>query len=133
MNYQLSFETALDPVVNICIPPALMEDAIALAAENPPVHPAWSKVQQKGRHFVITTNVLDDISEIADYARCCIEEPAEPLSRLRRQALQTLLDRAYRHAELEPMGHCHCIASKWRDRPLKTGAMAKALRSYKRR
>lgn len=133
MDEQLTFVTGLPPTVSICIPPELEQDAKALAAENPPIHPAWAKAHRKGRHFVITTNELDDISEIADYARCCIEEPAEPLSKARRQALQILLDRAYRHAELEPMGHCHCIASKWREQPLRTGTLAKGLRGYKRR
>ena len=108
--------TPLAPTVHIVLPPELQEDAKALAAEN--VHPAWSKAQRRGRHFVITTNVLDDLSELADYARVGIEEPEPNLSKRKRQALQILLDRADRHAVLEPMGHCHCIATKWRERPL---------------
>jgi len=108
--------TPLAPTVHIVLPPELQEDAKALAAEN--VHPAWSKGHRRGRHFVITTNVLDDISELADYARVGIEEPEPDLSKRKRQALQILLDRANRHAVLEPMGVCHCIATEWRDKPL---------------
>ena len=55
--------TPLAPTVHIVLPPELQEDAKALAAEN--VHPAWSKAQHRGRHFVITTNILDDLSELA--------------------------------------------------------------------
>jgi hypothetical protein len=133
MDGQLALLTELVPTVHICIPPELEEDALALAAENPPIHPAWAKARRKGRHFVLSTNNLDDISEIADFARCCMEEPAAPLTKAKRQALQILLDRAYRHAELEPMGHCHCMAVKWRDKPLSTNAVAKHLRSNKKR
>ena len=117
---QLSFveEHSLPLMVHICIPPQLQEDAQALAKEDPPIHPAWRKAQQRGRHFVIATNCLDDLSELADYARANIEEPEEPLSKAKRQAYQILLDRAFRHAELEPMGTCHAIATKWRDKPL---------------
>lgn len=120
----------LAPTVHIVLPPELKEDAKALAAEN--VHPAWSKAHQRGRHFVISTNDLDDISEIADFAICYIEEPpGEGLSKSKRQALQILLDRAYRHAELEPMGTCHAIAIKWRDRPLATHTTAKMFKKHK--
>jgi hypothetical protein len=120
MIEQLSFveDHSLPRMVHICIPPQLKEDALALAKENPPIHPAWKKLSQRGRHFVIATNCLDDISELADYARTNIEEPEEPLTKPKRQAYQILLDRAYRHAHLEPMGTCHAIATKWRDKPL---------------
>lgn len=109
---------SLPPTVHIVVPPELKADAEALAAEN--IHPAWSKAQHRGRHFVIATNCLDDISEIADYARVGIEEPEPGISKRKRQALQILLDRANRHAELEPMGHCHCLATKWRKQPLQS-------------
>lgn len=89
-----------------------------MAMENPPIHPAWRKAQKRGRHFVIATNDLDDITELADFARTNIEEPEEPMSKPKRQAYQILLDRAFRHAYLEPMGSCHAIATKWRDKPL---------------
>ncbi len=108
--------TPLSPTVHIVLPPELQDDAKALAAEN--IHPAWNKAQRRGRHFVITTNSLDDLSELADYARVGIEEPEPGLSKRKRQALQILLDRTNRHVVLEPMGACHCIATKWRDRPL---------------
>lgn len=122
MSEQLSFvkERTFPRMVHICIPPQLQKDAQALAMENPPIHPAWNKCRQRGRHFVIATNELDDITEIADYARTNIEEPEEPLNKRKRQAYQILLDRAFRHAELAPMGECHAIATKWRDRPLPT-------------
>ena len=70
--------------------------------------------------MTITTNDLDDITELADFARTNIEEPDGPVSKPKRQAYQILLDRAFRHAELEPMGACHAIATKWRDKPLPT-------------
>jgi hypothetical protein len=117
----------LSPTVHIVLPPELQEAAKALAAEN--IHPAWSKARQRGRHFVITTNSLDDISEIADYARVGIEEPEPDTSKRKRQALQILLDRASRYAVLEPMGACHCIATKWRHMPLKsTKATARTMK-----
>jgi hypothetical protein len=130
MEGQLNF---LPPLVSICIPPHLEEEAKALAAEEPPVHPAWKKARHRGRHFVITTDDLDDITEIADFARTGLEEPVEPLTKIKRQAYQILLDRAYRHAVLEPMGHCHCMAVKWREKPLKMDKNAnKALRALRR-
>lgn len=133
MEEQLSLVTNLPRTVHICIPPELEADARALAAEKPPIHPAWSKAHRRGRHFVISTNELDDISEIADFARCYIEEPpGEVLSKSKRQALQILLDRAYRHAELIPMGKCHAMAIQWRDRPLGTSATARIFKNQKK-
>lgn len=120
MDTQLSFidESSLPRMVHICIPPQIQKEVEALAMENPPIHPAWRKAQKRGRHFVIATNDLDDITELADFARTNIEEPEEPMSKPKRQAYQILLDRAFRHAYLEPMGSCHAIATKWRDKPL---------------
>jgi len=120
MDLQLSFmeEHRLPRMVHICIPPQIQKEVEALAMENPPIHPAWNKAQKRGRHFVIATNDLDDITELADFARTNIEEPEEPMSKPKRQAYQILLDRAFRHAHLEPMGTCHAIATKWRDKPL---------------
>lgn len=110
----------LAPTVTICIPPELAQQALSMAQEQPPVHEAWTKAYRRGRHYVITTNSLEDITELADFARAGIEEPEEPLTKTKRQALQTLLERAHRYAELEPMGPCHCMATKWREKPLKT-------------
>jgi len=120
METQLSFieERPLPRMVHICIPPQIQKEVEALAMENPPIHPAWRKAEKRGRHFVIATNELDDITELADFARTNIEEPEEPMSKPKRQAYQILLDRAFRHAHLEPMGTCHAIATKWRDKPL---------------
>lgn len=93
---------------------------MAKAAEQPPLHPAWTKGQKRGRHFVITTNELEDLTELADFARVELEEPELPLSKVRRQACQALLDRTHRYAVLEPLGDCHCMATAWRDRPLRS-------------
>lgn len=109
----------LPPMVSICIPPALEAEAIAKAQEQPPLHPAWAKGQRRGRHFVIATNSLEDLTELADFARVELEEPEHPLSKVRRQACQALLDRTHRYAVLEPLGHCHCQAVAWRDKPLR--------------
>ena len=82
MDFQLSLveEHSLPRMVHICIPPQLQEEARALAMENPPIHPAWRKAQARGKHFVIATNELDDITELADFARTNIEEPEGPMS-----------------------------------------------------
>lgn len=109
----------LPPMVSICIPPELEAEAMAKAQEQPPLHPAWSKGQRKGRHFVIATNSLEDLTELADFARVELEEPEGPLSKSRRQACQALLDRTHRYAVLEPLGDCHCHAVAWRDKPLR--------------
>lgn len=109
----------LPPMVSICIPPELEAEARAKAQEQPPLHPAWGKGQKRGRHFVIATDSLDDLTEIADFARVELEEPEAPLSKSRRQACQALLDRAHRYAVLEPLGECHCLAVAWRDKPLR--------------
>lgn len=121
-SQQLSFveEQHLPPTISICIPPILEGEVIAKAQEDPPLHPAWSKAHRRGRHFVITTNSLEDVSELADFARVELEEPEAPLSKARRQACQALLDRAHRHVVLMPLGTCHCIAVEWRDRPLRS-------------
>ena len=111
--------------VDICIPPILAEEAMKMAAEN--FHPAWRKCHQRGRHFVMSTDSLDDLSELADFARVELEEPAAPLSKLRRAACQALLDRANRHAVLEPLGDIHCLAVAWRDKPLQGGKHASRL------
>lgn len=133
MDKQLVLVTELPRTVHICIPPELEAEAKALAAESPPIHPAWSKGHRRGRHFVISTNELDDISEIADFARCYIEEPpSEGLSKSKRQALQILLDRTYRHAELIPVGSCHALAIKWREQPLGNNATARIFKKQKK-
>lgn len=113
------------PVVSICIPPALKEQAEAVARQNPPVHQAWAKLTQRGRHFVIRTRSLEDVTELADWARTALVEPVEPLSKRERQAYQAVLDRAIRYADILPIGSCHCIATKWRDKPLRRGTFAR--------
>ena len=74
-------DTRLPPKVEICVPPALREEAIQKANDN--LHPAWSKGVQRGKHFVIATDSLEDLSELADFARVELEEPDEPLSKVR--------------------------------------------------
>jgi len=103
----------------IYVPPALAEEVLAKGQESPPPHPVWVKAIKVNRYFVITVDSLEDITEIADFARVELEEPEQPLTKLRRQACQALLDRAHRYAVLEPLGECHCIAVAWRDQPLR--------------
>lgn len=134
MDQQLSFiEQPLPRMAHICIPPQLQEDVRALAMENPPIHRVWAKARQRGRHFMISTNELDDLTELADFAFVNIEEPEEPLPKPKRQAYQILLGRTFRHAELEPIGTCHALATKWREKPLAdTKAFSIATRTLKK-
>lgn len=104
----------------ICIPPALTDEIMAKGQENPPPHPVWAKAAKRNRYFVITADCLEDLTEIADFARVELEEPELPLTKLRRQACQALLDRAHRYAVLEPLGDCHCVAIAWRNQPLRS-------------
>jgi len=104
----------------ICVPPALAEEVLAKGQEQPLVHPVWAKAAKRNRYFVITVDSLEDITEIADFARVELEEPEHPLTKVRRHAFQTLLDRTHRHAVLEPLGDCHCVAIAWRDQPLRS-------------
>lgn len=120
---QLVLETRLSPLASIHIPPVLMKDARALAAQD--IHPAWRRLEQRGHHFIISTNSLDDLTEVADWAKVALVEPEEPLTKARRQAYQAVLNRAARWAILEPLGDCHVIATKWKP--------AKPAVSYKRR
>lgn len=104
----------------ICVPPALVEEIAAKAAETPLVHPVWAKGIRRNRYFVITADCLEDLTEIADFARVELEEPEVPLTKVRRHAFQALLDRAHRYAVLEPLGECHCVAITWREQPLRS-------------
>lgn len=106
--------------VHICIPPALAEEITAKGKENPPPHPVWTKQVPHKRYFIIAAESLEDLTEIADFARVELEEPELPLTKIRRQSFQSLLHRANRYAVLEPLGECHCVAVAWRDKPLKT-------------
>jgi hypothetical protein len=123
--------TKLFPIVNLCIPPVLLPDAQAIAAEDPPVHPAWLKLQKYGKHFVIRTSDLEDVTEVADWARSALVEPASPLTKTRRQAFQAVLNRVHRYAEMVPLGFSHCIAVKWRDKPLSGGSFVRGDGSLK--
>lgn len=105
---------SLPPMVSLCIPPALKAEAQRLAAESPVVHPAWSKVSQRGRHFVLRTSSIEDLEELADWARSWLLEPSEPLDKARRQAFQNVVERAGRHVHLAPIGACHLLATGWR-------------------
>jgi len=116
----------------ICIPPALAQEVMAKSQESPPPHPVWASVQQRNRYFVVTATSLDDLTEIADFARVELEEPEEPLTKVRRNAFQTLLGRAHRYAVLEPLGECHCVAIAWREQPLRSNkASSKIVRELR--
>ena len=107
-------EERLPPKAFIYLPPVLKEDFEAVARED--VHPAWSKIQRRGPHFIIATTSLEDVEEVADWARAAIMEPdiSRPLTKARRQAFQTVVKRAERWAVLEPVG-CHFMAVAWRE------------------
>lgn len=113
MTEQLQLETSLAPLASVYIPPVILKEAQAVAAEN--VHPAWQKLERKGNHFVIRTNSLDDLTEVADWARAALLEPVEPLTKARRQGYQAVIQRVSRWAEVEALeGTCHCWAIKWK-------------------
>lgn len=103
----------LPPKVTICIPPLVQEEAKRVAAEYPPVHPAWQKLGQRGRHFALQTSEMDDISELADWAQSWLDEPREPLNKATRQAFQNVIARAGRYVHLRPIGKC-LIATGWK-------------------
>ena len=121
--------------VFICVPPALAEEVLAKGQESPPPHAVWAKAVKRNRYFVITAECLEDLTEIADFARVELEEPDQPLTKARRHAFQALLDRTHRYAVLEPLGDCHCLATAWRDQPLRSSKassrVAKELREMK--
>lgn len=102
--------------VTICIPPVLRHAAEQVKAEEPPVHPAWQKVGQRGRFFTLQTSDISDIEELADWAQCWLSEPSEPLDKIRRQAFQNIVDRAGRHVHLHAIGKGHLLAAGWRSR-----------------
>ena len=104
----------LPPLVNLCVPPALKAEAQAIAEQDPMVHPVWHKLEQRGRHFVVRTNDIKDIEEMADWARSWLMEPEYPLDKARKQAFQNVVERAGRHVHLAPVGHCHFIATGWK-------------------
>lgn len=108
--------TKLPPMVRICIPPVLKPEAERVAAEEPPVHPAWRKVRQHGRHLVLQTSDFCDIEELADWAKSWLEEPSKPLDKATRQAFQNVIARAGRYVHLRPLGFCHLVATGWKDR-----------------
>lgn len=120
---------------HICIPPALAMEIEAKGQQSPLAHPVWGKSIRRNRYFVITAECLEDLTEIADFARVELEEPEEPLTKARRHAFQALLDRTHRYAVLEPLGDCHCLATAWREQPLRSNKassrVAKELRETK--
>jgi len=107
---------SLPPMVSLCIPPVLRQEAERLAAEEPTVHPAWQKIRQRGRHFVLRTSSIEDLEEMADWARSWLTEPSEPLGKAQRQAFQNVVERAGRHVHLAPIGSCHFLATGWKDK-----------------
>jgi hypothetical protein len=105
-------DSRLPPKARICLPPVLKRDFEAIALECP--HPAWAKLERRGRHFVITTNDLEDLEEIADWARAALVEPPRALLKGERQGYQAVIGRVAAWAVLEPLGACHLMASAWR-------------------
>ena len=105
---------SLPPMVRICIPPVLRQEAERVGMEDPPVHPAWRKLGPHGRHFVLQTSDIADIEEQADWAKSWLEEPSEPLDKVKRQAFQNVIARAGRYVHLKPVGICHFLATGWR-------------------
>lgn len=101
------------PIV-LCIPPALREEAERLVSEQPPVHPAWSKVQQRGKHYSLRTSSIEDLEELADWAYSWLTEPSKPLNKPQRQAFQTVISRACRHVHLRKLGGSHYQAVAWK-------------------
>lgn len=108
--------SSLPPRARICLPPVLQADFEAVAKECP--HPAWEKLQRRGRHFVIATNELADLEEVADWARAALAEPPRPLTKAERQGYQAVVARTAQWCVLEPLGPCHFIASGWRPQRL---------------
>lgn len=103
------------PMVTVCIPPALRKEAEQLVAESPPVHPAWQKVKQRGRHFSLRTSSIEDLEELADWAYSWLVEPAEPLGKMKRQAFQSVIKRTGRFVHLRLVGSCHFMATGWKE------------------
>jgi hypothetical protein len=108
--------SSLPPQAVIAIPPAVQPDARALQAQAPAVHPAWQRVEQRGRHFVLRTTSLDDLSELADWAKVSLIEPERPLEKAQRAGFKIVLERVERWACLEDLGACHCLAVSWKDK-----------------
>lgn len=106
--------TFIPPLASICIPPVLWQEAKRLAAENPPVHPAWSKVVEYGRHFMLRSSEMEDVEELADWAQSWLTEPLEPLDKIKRQAFQNVIARAGRFVHLSPIGKGHFLAKGWK-------------------
>ena len=111
--FELLPSYSLTPLATIFIPPLLLENVEDTIKEN--VHPAWNKMLSRGRHFVLKTNSLDDLTEVADWSRTALVEPAVPLSLQQRIAYQSVIKRVSRWAVLEVLGSCHCIATQWKD------------------
>jgi hypothetical protein len=110
---QTELVTSLPPLASVYIPPLLLKEAQAIAAED--IHPAWKKMERKGNHFIVKTDSLDDLTEIADWARTALVEPEKPLGKAHRQAYATLIQRVERWAVIDAMeGTCHCWAIKWK-------------------
>lgn len=105
---------SLPPLVTITVPPAIAPAAWRLAADPDPCHPVWRKLRRTGRYSRLSSHSLDDLSEIADWARCALGEPEQPLSRSERAAYQALAERVGRWAIIEPLGPLHCCAKAWR-------------------
>jgi hypothetical protein len=106
----------LPPQAIVAIPPAVQPDAKAVKAQMPMVHPAWQRVEQRGRHFTLRTTSLDDLSELADWAKTSLIEPERPLDKAQRAGFKIVLERVGKWAYLEDLGSCHCLAVSWKEK-----------------
>jgi hypothetical protein len=97
--------------VAICIPPSILSHAQAVAREG---IDTWQKLRQRGAHHAVICDSLSDVEEVADWASMALAEPIAPLKRAQRQAFLAVIDRAHRHAHLEPIGAGHFLAVSWR-------------------
>jgi hypothetical protein len=102
----------LPPRATVVIPPALHSWALAVQLDAP--HPAWEKMGRRGRYLRLSTTSLDDLTELADWARTSLVEPEKPLARAQKAAFQSVLQRTGRWAHIELLGHCHCLATSWK-------------------
>ena len=105
--------TTLEEIMNI-VPPCHRYSLETLYFSLKSAH---HKLEQRGRHFLVRTNDISDIEEVADWARSWLIEPDGRLDKARRQAFQTMVERAGRHVHLSPLGPCHFIATGWKQKP----------------
>lgn len=105
-------------LATVVIPRPFHNDAREIAAESPVPHPVWTKLRSRGEQMVVVTSELGDIEELADFAMMELCEPRKQPNKIRKDSCKAMLDRCYRVAELEIIGHNHVLATAWRPSPL---------------